>query len=173
MNPTTHDHLQSALADLCEAANSLLVAIDDAPVDGRTLLVDRLADSAQEFLAGTEEAAAALAGEAGADGAASRNGRVMACHRCLVEVRDHYSADIATYQRLSDLSVFASERGKGWPGWARALRVAIAECQHPLDRAFDAVVGHLAVAQGPDAGPVTVHSTAIGSVSIPPSGGSS
>jgi hypothetical protein len=165
------ERLDAALGELCEAANSLLIAVDDAPVDGRTLLVDRLADAAQEFLAGTEEATAALAGETGGDGSREPNGRVLACHRCLVELRGHYESGLATYERLSDMSVFASERGRDWPGWARALRAAIADCRPPLDCAFDAVVGVLAETHHADAGPVTVHSTAIGHVSLPSSGG--
>ncbi|QDV36207.1 hypothetical protein [Tautonia plasticadhaerens] len=171
--------LESAFQDLCErtrrcldAAQALrLTVVEDRPLRDGALLADWLGDAA-EGLVGDLEQAHGAAVEAYRAAALARDlalaRRALAtCHERTIAASLGYSAELGSYDRLSELIRLGRRRKGEWRAWSGSVREALDACPPPLgdlNQALCSCWQELAERATPP--PITVH--AIGISSGPP-----
>jgi hypothetical protein len=135
--------LQTALVRLHEAVSALHMFIQDHPLKGETILVERLEDKTTDSLGTLEEAEAILQSvlqPADMDGrsGAARNA-LLSVHRRVDEFAQKYRDELFAYDNICGLEQLGSERHGEWPSWSSVVKEAIERCAGPLDAAHKAI----------------------------------
>jgi hypothetical protein len=132
----TFRELAVSLHKLKDALNVLQVAVGDKPPDREAAVADDLESAVLAILGTLHEARknAAVALKATGypvelDQARRSLGTCQErCHR----IEHQFTADLASYEKLRELTRLGSDRGLEWLPWANSLKQAIEECRAPL-----------------------------------------
>jgi hypothetical protein len=123
--------VQTAARRLAEAVRELtLIAVEDRPRDSEVHLVTLVNDAALDLAAEAEQA----------DSAVPSVGVPMArASQAVTGCQDHVNLmgavlvrELATPERLNDLTVFGRNRGREASAWAKEILRCIESCQHLL-----------------------------------------
>jgi hypothetical protein len=136
--------LEAAFDDLglrLRAAHEALLelrvtVVEDKPLRGEAALVDGWGDSVED-LAGTAREAVEAADEArqaiGPPPDLDRARRSLsACHERAGRVARAFWSDLASFERVGDLTRLARRRRGEWLAWSGSVRVALERCRAPL-----------------------------------------
>jgi len=128
--------LSHRVQELRAVLQQLSVGFDDKPPRGETYPVQQFSDALVGLLGSIDEAVSA------ADAAVSALGPppdLDRAHRCLAacqeqvrEIDQRVTADLMSFERLSQLQSLARRRGGEWPGWLKCLRAGLEDCRSPL-----------------------------------------
>jgi len=130
------DILALRLQVLRDALSPLRIMIgEDQPTTGGVVLVDNVSNTLEDLWTSLE----------GADNAA-RQGRqavhyptdlhsarssLVRCQQFFNDLSYRLTSDLLSYERLSELAAFGSERGGEWLGWAHSVKEALERCGQP------------------------------------------
>jgi hypothetical protein len=135
-----------------------LAVVEDRPLAGGTLVVDRLADEIEAVCSETQAAIDAL-DQMGA-GKGSACSAIADAHRCLQAAASQFWLSFGRHQRQRDLDRSARREGREWTEWTQAVRSAAERVSAPLAAALAALPdAWLSLAPAPS---VHVHTTAVG-----------
>jgi hypothetical protein len=109
---------------------------DAAIVDNFECAVDDLTGWAKESLDQAEEAERAIGHPP--DVSAARHA-LASCQELYQRMERVFSANLVSYERVSDLTKFGSERRGEWPSWVTSVKQGIDHCRHPLEEAGKAL----------------------------------
>jgi hypothetical protein len=143
--------LEATFRTLCVDARALHDALaalrttilEDRPLRDDVVLVDLLGDATEEALGWLEEALeATVRGQRAAEPPLDLDQVRWA----MITTQDHVNriarrfwADLASYERVAELTRLARERGGEWRAWARSVKKGLDQCQHPLFTMQDAL----------------------------------
>ena len=113
-----------------------VTVVEDKPLRGEAALVDGWGDAVED-LAGTAREAVEAAEEArralGPPADLDRVRRSLsACHERAVRVARAFWSDLASFERVGDLTRLARRRKGEWLAWSGSVRVALERCGAPL-----------------------------------------
>jgi hypothetical protein len=132
----TFRELSFSLRKLKDALIILQSAVGDKPPEGEAAVADDLEGGVLDVLGTLHEArkASALALKAAGYPVELDQARrsLAACQECCHRIEHQFSADLASYEKLLELTRLGSERGMEWLPWANNLKQAIEECRSPL-----------------------------------------
>ena len=141
----TLESLRRQLALLQEAVSSLHVtAMEDKPVRGDAVLVDRLDNLLTDLSSTLEEADARVTQ---AIQGSQLNGRLdqtrmalLEIHGLLNEFTASYGGELAAYDPVQQLLEMGCERGREWKDWSRVIKTAIERCAAPMKAVARAIM---------------------------------
>ena len=133
----TFRELSAQLLKLHDALNSLQVTVGDKPPHDEAALVDGLENTVLDMM-GTLHAARRFA-------VRSRKGvghppdldltrRALAlCQERCQRIEQQFAAELASYEKLSELARLGRTRQREWIPWASSTKQAIEQCRHPIE----------------------------------------
>lgn len=141
---TTFQDLVARLGALRDAAESLqITVVEDRPLSGGVLLVERLGNATDDLRGWVEEALVA-AGDALAavgnplDEYKARTALAQA-NRLLLRVEYKFLSQEMSSEQLHELAKFGRRRGREWLGWSGSVMQALTQCRalvHQVDEAL-------------------------------------
>lgn len=164
----TFEDLVSQLRKLRDAIQGLrLTAVEDRSERGAVVLVDEMADAAEELMGWLEDA---LVAASEARTAVSQMVDLNRARRSLTASQENFQrlsqaffSDLLSYERNAALIQFGRERGRQWTAWVNTFRAGLEGCRPPLEtvgKAYSRCWEEIAERVG--ASSVSVQSTAIG-----------
>jgi hypothetical protein len=136
--------LEAAFRTLCADARALHDALaalrttilEDRPLRDDVVLVDILGDAAEEALGWLEEALeATVRGQRAAEPPVELDQArwaMAAAQDRVNRIARRFWTDLASYQRIAELTRLARERGGEWRAWARSVKKGLDQCQQSL-----------------------------------------
>ena len=116
---------------------------EDKPLKGEAALVDSLEDAILDLMGLLDES---LKAARAAQKAVGLPLDLDATRRALAKVQEsfhrieqQFSADLVSYEKLTDLANLGSERRGEWIPWAGSVKHGLEECRKPLDGASKAL----------------------------------
>jgi hypothetical protein len=137
--------LRARMRAVHEALLELRVTVvEDRPMRGEAALVDGWGDAAEDLVGAAREAvdAADLARRAlgpPADLDRARRG-LSACHEQAGRLARTFWSDLASFERVDDLTRLARRRRGEWIAWSGGVRMALDRCAAPLREADAALL---------------------------------
>ena len=168
---TTFQDLAAKLSALREAVASLqITVVEDRPLTGGVLLVERLGDAvddlrgqAEETLAAATEALKAVGNPL--DEYRARNSLALA-NRQFIRLEYKLLVDEMFCDNLNELTKFSRQHGRQWLGWTGSVLHALAQCRGPLQDVDDALLlSWQDLSERLVGGGVSVQTTNIGQIS--------
>jgi hypothetical protein len=132
---STFRELCVSVANAIESLETLRVMLGDKP-QSEAAIVDGIESAMLAILGLLHEANEAAAKalkcvEYPADLDRARRALATCQERCH-HIEQQFSAELASYEKLSELARVGSERGREWLTWSTALRQDIEDCRGPL-----------------------------------------
>jgi hypothetical protein len=171
---TTFQDLVARARGLRDAVASLqITVVEDRPLSGGVLLVERIGDTvddlrglAEEALAAASEALTAVSNPLDEYGA--RNALVEA-NRRFICLEYKFLADEMSCDHLNELAKFGRAHGHEWRGWTSSVLHALTQCRGPIHDVDDALLlAWQDLSERIGAGGVSVRTTSIGQISAAP-----
>jgi len=152
-----------------------LTVVEDRPMTNDAVVVDNL-EYAVEDLAGWLKEALDAAG-AGVDASQipadldSVRRTLTTCQERFRRIEEVYAASLVSYEKLTDLASFASERRGEWTPWVASVKRGIDLCRYPLDESRVRLTEcWQEIAERVGMTSISVHSTTIGQKIESPAG---
>ena len=134
----TFGELHTAIRRLDDRARELrLTVVEDRPVKNDASLVDGLEYAVEDLIGWLREMAHASKAAQQAVGhpvdldLARR--ALSTCQERLQRIEQVVSKNLISYERMTDLTTFGSERRGEWPSWVTSVKRGIEHCRQPLD----------------------------------------
>jgi hypothetical protein len=112
-----------------------LAIVEDRPLTGDLVLIDKFGDAVEDSLGGLEEMYAAVesstAGHQAPDLERARRALVK-CQERFNRVLQQFCSDLAAHDRLAALLNAGRERRGEWRAWTQHVKETIEQCQHVL-----------------------------------------
>lgn len=165
---TTFQDLAARLGALREAAESLqITVVEDRPLSGGVLLVERLGNAVDDLRGWVEESLVAAADALAAvgnplDEYKARNALAQA-NRLFLRVEYKFLSEEMSCDQLHELTKFGRRRGREWLGWCGSVIQALTQCRglvHEVDEALLLAWQELSERLGN--GGVSIQTTSIG-----------
>jgi len=162
--------MRAALEALLELR---VTVVEDRPLHGEAALVDGWGDAVEDLVGAAREAVEA------ADEARRYTGpppdidrarrSLSACHERAGRVARAFWSDLASFQRVRDLTRLARRRKGEWLAWSEGVRVALERCHAPL-RETDAALLRCwqEIAERVGMTSMTFHASTVGYQVVPP-----
>jgi hypothetical protein len=170
---TTFQDLVAKLRALREAVASLqITAVEDRPLSGSVLLVERIGDAADDLRGLAEESLAAADEALKAVGHPlndyhARNSLASA-NRQFLQLEYKLLTDEMSAGHLNELTKFGRRHGREWLGWTKSVLQALDQCRKPDQDAGEAfLLCWQDLAERLGSGGVSVQTTNIGPISAP------
>lgn len=142
---TTFQDLAARLGALREAVQSLqITVVEDRPLSGGVLLVERLGNAADDLRGWVEESLVAV-GEALAavrnpfDEYKARTALANA-NRLFLRVEYKFLSEEMSCEQLHELMKFGRRRGREWLGWSGSVIQALTQCRGLMHEVDDALL---------------------------------
>jgi hypothetical protein len=141
---TTFQDLAARLSALREAAESLqITVVEDRPLSGGVLLVERLGNAVDDLRGWVEESLVAATDALAAvgnplDEYKARNALAQA-NRLFLRVEYKFLSEEMSCDQLHELTKFGRRRGREWLGWSGSVIQALTQCRglvHEVDEAL-------------------------------------
>jgi hypothetical protein len=141
---TTFQNLAARLSALREAAESLqITVVEDRPLSGGVLLVERLGNAVDDLRGWVEESLVAAADALAAvgnplDEYKARNALAQA-NRLFLRVEYKFLSEEMSCDQLRELTKFGRRGGREWLGWSGSVIQALTQCRglvHEVDEAL-------------------------------------
>ena len=171
---TTFQDLVTRVRALRDAMASLqITAIEDRPLNGGVLLVERIGNTADDLRGLAEEALEAAAEALRAvgnplDAYGARNALAEA-NRRFIRLEYKFLADEISREQLNELTKFGRGHGNEWRGWIGSVLHALTQCRGPVHDVDEALLlAWQDLSERIGSGGVSVRTTNIGQISAPP-----
>jgi hypothetical protein len=136
--------LRDALRELQDLFEALSTTIEeDRPLRKDVVVASNLSDTVLAVRGVLEESC--VAAEA-ACAAAGTPGELDETRRALITCQEHFhrfasevARELASCERIADLSTIASERGRDWANWVKVVRQSLAQGQDLIDEGREAL----------------------------------
>jgi hypothetical protein len=168
---TTFENLVAKLGALREVVASLqITVVEDRPLKGSVLLVERLGDAVDDLRGLVEEALSAateaLEGVGNPlDEYRARNSLATA-NRRFIRLEYKFLVDEMSCDSLNELTKLGRHHGHEWLAWTGSVLQALTECRGPLQDVDDALLlSWQDLSERLGGGGVSVHTTNIGQIS--------
>ncbi len=173
---TIFQDLVIRLRALREAAESLqITVVEDRPLSGGVLLVERLGNAVDDLRGWVEESLVAAGDALAAVGNPLDQYRARTAlanaHRLVLRVEYKFLSEEMSCAQLNELTKFGRRRGQEWFGWCGSVIQALTQCRglvHEVDDALLLAWQDLTERLG-SAG-VSVQATSIGQITAAPTG---
>ena len=174
---TTFQDLVARLRVLCETMASLqLTVIEDRPLSGSVLLVDRLGNAADDLRGLAEETLAAATDALKAVGHPPNDYHarhsLATANRQFIQLEYKLLADEMAAGHLNELEKFGRRHGREWLGWTNSVLQALGQCREPtraVDEGF--LLSWQDLSERLSGGGVSVQTTTIGAITAPAGAG--
>lgn len=171
---TTFQDLVGKLRALRDAVASLqITVVEDRPLSGSVLLVERTGNTVDDLRGLAEEALAAAAEALAAvcnplDEYGARHALAEA-NRRFIRLEYKFFADEMSCDHLNELAKFGRAHGHEWRGWTGSVLQALTQCRGPMHDVDDALLSAWQdLSERIGAGGVSVRTTNIGQISAAP-----
>lgn len=138
----TFRQLTVSLHRLEDALSALHATSGDTPEDDVSILADRLAETVFDMkgtLYGARRAAVQARKAVSAPTDLDRSRRALTrCQERFHRVEQLFAAELASYEKLTDLTRLGNER-RAWQPWADMVKVGIEHCREPMEQASRAL----------------------------------
>lgn len=171
---TTFQDLVVKLRGLRETVASLqITVIEDRPLSGDVLLVERLGNAVDDLRGFAEEALAAAVEALRAvgnplDGYRARNALATA-NRQFLSLEYKFLVEQMSSDLLNELKKLGRHHGREWHGWTDTVLQALQQCHDPVHDVDDAfLLSWQDLSERLGSGGVSVQTTSIGAITAPP-----
>jgi hypothetical protein len=171
---TTFQDLVVRVRALRDAVASLqITVVEDRPLKGGVLLIERIGNTVDDLRGLAEEALAAAAEALTAvgnpfDEYGARNALAEA-NRRFICLEYKFLADEMSRDHLNELAKFGRGHGHEWRGWTGSVLHALTQCRGPIHDVDDALLlAWQDLSERIGAGGVSVRTTNIGQISASP-----
>jgi hypothetical protein len=171
---TTFQDLVARVRALRDAMASLqITVVEDRPLSGSVLLVERIGNTVDDLRGLAEEALVASAEALTAvgnplDEYGARNALAQA-HRQFILLEYKFLVDEMSCDHLNELAKFGRAHGNEWRGWTGSVLHALTQCRGPIrDVDHGLLLAWQDLSERIGAGGVSVRTTNIGQISGPP-----
>jgi hypothetical protein len=171
---TTFQDLVTRVRALRDAMASLqITAVEDRPLSGGVLLVERIGNTVDDLRGLAEEALEAAAEALRAvghplDEYGARNALAEA-NRRFICLEYKFLADEISCEQLNELTKFGRGHGHEWRGWIGSVLHALTQCRGPVHDVDNALLlAWQDLSERIGAGGVSVRTTNIGQISASP-----
>jgi len=170
---TTFQDLVARLHALREAVASLqITAVEDRPLSGGVLLVERFGNAADDLRGLAEESLAAATDALKAVGHPLDDYRarhsLATANRQFMQLAHKLLSDDISHGRLDELAKFGRRHGGEWLGWTKSVMQALDQCRKPARDADEAfLLSWQDLSERVSGGGVSVQTTNIGAISAP------
>ncbi|HEX8183634.1 MAG TPA: hypothetical protein VF747_02750 [Blastocatellia bacterium] len=143
--------LLAAFQDLCLQLQKLhdslfglrVTIVEDKPLKGDVMLVDKYCDAAEDMVGWWEEAgesasAALQAVTHPADFGSARRALIN-CHDAYTRISQRFTSELTDYERMAELTSFARSRRGEWEAWVNSVKEALDRCQQPLFDVYQSI----------------------------------
>ena len=169
----TFQDLVAKLGALREVVASLqITVIEDRPLNGGVLLVERLGDATDDLRGLVEEALAAAVEATTAvgnplDSYRARNSLANA-NRQFLSLEYKLMLEQLSSDHLNELRKLGRNHGREWHGWACSVIDALTQCRGPVRDVDDALLSSWQdLSERLGSGGVSVQTTSIGAIAAP------
>ena len=170
---TTFQDLVGKLRALREMLSGLqITVVEDRPLSGGVLLVERLGNAVDDLRGLVEEALAAADEALNAvgnplDGYRARSALATA-NRQFVSFEYKFLVEQMSFDHLTDLKKLGRNNGSEWRCWADTVRDALSQCRAPVRDVDDAfLTSWQDLSERLGSGGVSVQTTSIGAIAAP------